>query len=411
MSTRKKIALCLVILAIFAVVSSLIMSTTGQSSKPSPEADPIATTQPESSSDQVEPITIPQLETSPRIQWEKVYSEFEKEIIASYGEVDVEKLTSENPFEESNPGDIQSYQIRLDHLNKERLSKLTEKLTQVYGLKYEIKDVTKSREKGIQIDLIKGVEQRLIILFFEIPPPEQEGVATSTPEPVLRQDLTTKRLAIIIDDLGNNYSIFQRLLKIAHAIPYSILPMLPLSQQLNKEAHERGHEILLHTPMEPKDMVHNNPGPGVLLIDDSPPELVAKLKQDLASISFAVGINNHMGSAFTQDKESLDQIMGVLNERGLFFIDSKTAPGNISKTSALEHGVLYLSRNIFLDNAPNTEYITRQLNKAANIALKYGSAIAIGHPHTKTIEVLESELQGVTQRGITVVPVSSLLVQ
>ncbi len=49
----------------------------------------------------------------------------------------------------------------------------------------------------------------------------------------------------------------------------------------------------------------------------------------------------------------------------------------------------YIVRNTFIDNDRDFKSIQNQLKKAIDIAKKQGYAIAIGHPHTVTLEVLK----------------------
>ena len=101
-------------------------------------------------------------------------------------------------------------------------------------------------------------------------------------------------------------------------------------------------------------------------------------------------INNHTGSKFTSNYNSMYYLFMALKENNLGFVDSKTTPH--SKASLVEKKIkipLY-SRNIFLDNIEDSNYIRNQLKKAIKIAKKRGYAIAIGHPHKITLKTLKN---------------------
>ncbi len=95
--------------------------------------------------------------------------------------------------------------------------------------------------------------------------------------------------------------------------------------------------------------------------------------------------------------------------RNLFFLDSKTAPGEIAKLSAKNADVTYLSRNIFLDNVQETEYVKNQLYKAVDLAQRKGVSISIGHPYAVTYQVLAQHLPILEEKGIRIVRISDLI--
>lgn len=217
------------------------------------------------------------------------------------------------------------------------------------------------------------------------------------------------KLVIVIDDVGNNMDVFQKFLQLEYELTYSILPQLPLSHVTAELAHKAGHDIMLHLPMQPKEWPRFNPGNGALFLSDSEDVIKEKMKINLQSVPYVVGVNNHMGSAYTQYPPGLDVLMKILNNNNLFFMDSKTAPGDITRNTARNNNVQYISRNIFLDNFQDKEYIKGQLLKAARIARKNGRAIAIGHPYHTTYQVLSEQLPLLKQEGIEITPVSEIV--
>lgn len=217
------------------------------------------------------------------------------------------------------------------------------------------------------------------------------------------------RLVIVIDDIGNNMEVFRNLVELEYDITFSILPQLAFSLESAEIANQKGFDIMLHLPMQPKDWPKFNPGDGALLIGDDEETLYRKMEMNFASVPYIVGVNNHMGSAYTQYGEGLEVLMRVLKDRNLFFLDSKTAPGNIARSRARNNGVLYLSRNIFLDNVQEFSYVERQLNKAVNLAKRKGVAIAIGHAYSVTYEVLSRRLPDLKGEEIKITRISDLI--
>lgn len=103
--------------------------------------------------------------------------------------------------------------------------------------------------------------------------------------------------------------------------------------------------------------------------------------------------NNHTGSKFTSDDESMDKLMSVLKEHNLIFLDSKTTSKTVAYKYAKKHKVPFLSRDVFLDNVQEFKAIQKQLRQAITFAKQRGYAIAIGHPYSSTIDVLKSSAE------------------
>ena len=243
-------------------------------------------------------------------------------------------------------------------------------------------------------------------------PAELEPVDTREKRPSVPKKLPfhiAGKLAIIIDDLGYSVEILQKLVDLNYALTFSILPNLDNTSHTAEIVHSRNFEVLLHLPMQPKGWPKIDPGPGALMEDDDNENLIRKLESNLSSVKYAVGVNNHMGSAFTRYESGLEVVMEILNSKKLFFVDSKTAPGNIARNAAYLCRVPYLSRNVFLDNHQEKEKIKVQLYKAANIARKYGRAIAIGHPYLSTFQVLAENLPLLEKEGVQIVSTSELI--
>ncbi|AJE03179.1 divergent polysaccharide deacetylase family protein [Geobacter pickeringii] len=216
-------------------------------------------------------------------------------------------------------------------------------------------------------------------------------------------------LAIIIDDMGKGVQEARSLSDIGVPVTFSIIPGLAKVKQVAEEAHRRGIEVMVHMPMEPKGYPAQKIEGNGLLLGESDEEIVSRLNAYLRELPRAVGANNHMGSAFTENREKMAVVLGVLKERGLFFVDSKTSPVSVGYDVARAQGVRTAARNVFLDNIQERGYIAKQLAQAISIARKRGSAIAICHPHPATIQTLAAELPRLRDEGITFVPVSQLV--
>lgn len=194
-------------------------------------------------------------------------------------------------------------------------------------------------------------------------------------------------IAIVIDDLGPDAIRTRRAMALPKEIALSFLPYADATPTLAREAAVRGHDIMAHVPMQAE--ADADPGPMALRIDQSPEENVRRLDWDLSHVPGFVGINNHMGSLFTETREAMVPVMQALEDRHLFFFDSLTSPRSQGAKVARSFGVASASRDVFLDDKQTAEEVTRELALLEHIARTQGVAVAIGHPHDVTLEILE----------------------
>lgn len=216
------------------------------------------------------------------------------------------------------------------------------------------------------------------------------------------------RVAIIIDDFGNSLRNKEILLELDYPLTLAILPGLVYSSIIDRLAAENGFEVMLHCPLEAL-----NPdlalGPGAIRRDTPADELIRIFDDDISGLPHLVGVNNHMGSAFTTDTEAMRRLLTEVRRNELFFIDSLTIGGTVTRTLAEEMGVAFGRRDIFLDHENTEEYINRQFEALKKKAMDRGSAIAIGHDRPLTIKMLLLLIPTLAEDNLQLVPVSDLI--
>ena len=223
-------------------------------------------------------------------------------------------------------------------------------------------------------------------------------------------------LTIVIDDVGRELELFDKLLALRFPLSFSILPgsiyAVGVQDRLTAD-HRRPRDILVHVPMEPMSaeaMGGIEITETFLLATDSPAQLRQKLEAALAKVPGAIGVNNHMGSKLTADKRAMAAIMPVLRERELAFLDSRTTPKTVAADAAEAAEVPTWSRKVFLDHEPGREAIRAALYEAAGHARREPT-VAIAHPSVDLVEVLREELPRLHQQGVAIYPLSQLLAE
>lgn len=243
---------------------------------------------------------------------------------------------------------------------------------------------------------------------FEIYPEEEPSPALPDKEPVPPLHDRLPKVALIIDDVGNDRRLARKFIRLDSNLTISILPRSPFTKQIARDARENGLEIMLHQPMEPNEYPRVNPGPGVLLTSMSPDAIIEQLNANLDEIPDIKGVNNHMGSKMTANSPQMRQIFSVLKKRGLYFVDSRTTRDTMCKMSASLLQVPFAERDVFIDHRHNADFIHKQLKELVRIARKEGFAVGIAHPHVSTYKVLLETLPDLKKR-IELVPVSHLV--
>lgn len=141
------------------------------------------------------------------------------------------------------------------------------------------------------------------------------------------------------------------------------------------------------------------------------PELAARLNAALTKVPYAAGINNHMGSRMTAQREPMAWLMGELQGRHLFFVDSRTSAATVAAAEAQRIGLAHVSRDVFLDDVRTPEAITAQLQQGVRLAHKQGSAVLIGHPYPQTLQVLEREIPRLKSQGIELISLRQMIAE
>jgi len=279
---------------------------------------------------------------------------------------------------------------------KGEIWELTKVLVKCDGVE-KVQRVKREIVKGIKSRLgswvhIKQVQANPMVVVISI-----KGRITHELTFPLEPDPTTRpkskpKVALIIDDMGYAHRLAHRFMALGNNITLSILPGAPFTRTIALEARERGCEVMLHLPLEPKGYPGVNPGPGCLFTNMGREEMARTLDSDLSQVPGADGINNHMGSLFTEDEEAMRALLCELKSRDLFFIDSRTTPMSKGYDMARAMGIQAAKRNVFIDNNLDKLSIETQLSKLLSMASRTGWAIGIGHPHEQTVEALEEFL-------------------
>jgi polysaccharide deacetylase 2 family uncharacterized protein YibQ len=105
----------------------------------------------------------------------------------------------------------------------------------------------------------------------------------------------------------------------------------------------------------------------------------------------------------------MKSVMAFLKTKDLFFLDSFTASGSVCPEIARQTGIEFIQRDVFVDNEMDRTSIMTKFREAADIALRKGSAVAIGHDRSLTVKTLKEIGPELKAKGIKFVRLSELV--
>lgn len=186
-------------------------------------------------------------------------------------------------------------------------------------------------------------------------------------------------VAVIIDDFGNNMRGTDEMFELPIKLTVAVMPFLSTSEADARRAHERGFDVLVHLPMEPRNGKREWLGPGAIRSDMSDEEIRKSVEAAIDHVPYAIGINNHMGSKVTGDERAMRAVLSVCKERGLIFVDSHTNYWSVAGRVAEQMGLPRVENHVFLDDTHTAGHVSRQLQLAGKRALDHHYCVTIGH--------------------------------
>ncbi|QZN78834.1 divergent polysaccharide deacetylase family protein [Paenibacillus sp. DR312] len=219
---------------------------------------------------------------------------------------------------------------------------------------------------------IAGIMALLIVFYAGLSAGGRTAAASESPS-------NHKRLAIIIDDVGNDMKGTAEILAMPVKLTVAVMPFLPTTKKDAIAAHEKGMDVIVHMPMEPKKGRPEWLGPGAITSNLTDEEVRSRVEKAIDDVPHAIGMNNHMGSKITSDKRIMSIVLDVCKERGLFFVDSRTNFRSVVGELAISKNMPPVGNDIFLDDQNSKQHIRKQLDLAAQRAIDKNICVVIGH--------------------------------
>ncbi|MFC5404153.1 divergent polysaccharide deacetylase family protein [Cohnella soli] len=221
----------------------------------------------------------------------------------------------------------------------------------------------------------------------------------------------SRQIAVVIDDFGNGMKGTPQMLDLPIKLTVAVMPFLPTTKADAEAAFRKGHDVIVHMPMEPVKGLKSWLGPGAITTDLSDEEIRRRVEAAIAEVPHAIGMNNHMGSKATADARVMKVVLQVCKEKGLFFLDSRTSFKTVVPKVAGELGVTTLRNDVFLDDVYTHSHVMHQISVVKKFIESHDKCIVIGHvgsPGLYTSGALKQAIPELTGKA-TFVPLSRLL--
>ena len=311
-------------------------------------------------------------------------------------------IESKLEFDARRPGQVDHIRVTLSAGTSQSQNELVVRLTQALDRVATANALTRDAANGT------ASTNHLEYRRDGLPTHVVEIVPRALPAAAPSSEAASPRLAIILDDLGNDRAAAQAIFAMPYPLTISVLPNHPHSVDIAQEARQRGFQVMLHLPME--SMRNEQPEAQELRPGMSAADVNGLVVDLLRAVPDVVGVNNHQGSQSTADAALMDELMPVLREHNLFYVDSRTTAATVAFDCAQRLGVRSGFRNVpFLDDVAEVGAVRKQLLLALRGAQKKGNAIAIGHPHAATLQALRDVLPEAKAQGVRLVFASEVV--
>lgn len=217
-------------------------------------------------------------------------------------------------------------------------------------------------------------------------------------------------IAVIITDMGlSSPDSQQAITTLPAAFTLGWNPYAPRLMEWINAARQDDHEAILAMPMQPLGWPETaDAGPKSLLIPNKAAENIALLEQVLGQATGIIGVIPMMGNDFLARPESVRPIFETLAKRGLVFVDSGVANGNLTKLADEVH-LDFLESSLTLDENSNPDALAAVLSSQIARARETGYAVIFAPALPALIEKLNGWAVGLAAQGVALAPVSAVI--
>jgi polysaccharide deacetylase 2 family uncharacterized protein YibQ len=220
------------------------------------------------------------------------------------------------------------------------------------------------------------------------------------------------RVAIVIEGLGmSSNTTSEALAKLPPPVTFAFTPYGTDIERWINRARGEGHEVVAQIGMEPFDYPDSDPGPQTLLAAMPAENNLDRLMWFLSRFQGYVGVTSLMGGRFTATETAFGPVMNEIGKRGLIYFDDGTSPRSVAGQISGANNAAFAKADAVLDAVPTQVDIDNALARLEATARSRGVAVASASALPITIDRIALWARGAEDRGIILVPLSSVAVR
>lgn len=217
-------------------------------------------------------------------------------------------------------------------------------------------------------------------------------------------------IILILKNLGLNINNSKAAINLPAKVNLGFSPYVKSLAQLQQLAKDKGHETLLHLPLELGSPILNNAGPYALSETIPTNQNRKRLDKIIALLGESQFIYTDENEIFTQDIENIKFLINELKKSNKFLLYGNGADNAKFNDYANIANHPVVTDDIIIDNNLSPESILNQLNNIEELAQNRGVVVASANIYPKTIEILSKWIATLESKNIDLLPISKIIV-
>lgn len=218
-----------------------------------------------------------------------------------------------------------------------------------------------------------------------------------------------KRLVIIIEGLGLSHTTTEDAFSLPKEVSFGFSPYGSQLDKWYQKASLEQRDVILHLPMENRVDPQNDSGPLALSSKQSTNDVLLRVKQLQHFMPDIKAFYTDTDETLSDQASIMVPLFQYLKQQDIGMIYGRGVSGVKAKQWATQGPVAFLPVDLMIDEVPDPIEIKHRLSLVEQALNDKHQAVILAHPYPVTLNLLKTWIPMLKDRGIRLVPVSSLL--